>query len=94
MLHSVGIVLRTAGVVPVSTAQDSRTVLPLLAEQDVGVLVLNLPMPHSPARCPWSRLPRNDNMVDFSVNPRPLARMNTAMTIPDRRLQRLITMET
>src|SRR5262245_44319214 len=46
VLHSAGIVLRTSGVTHVITAEDSRAVLPLLAEQEVGVLVLDLTMPH------------------------------------------------
>jgi DNA-binding NtrC family response regulator len=46
VLHSASIVLRTAGVAQVTTVEDSRAVMPLLAEQEVGVLVLDLTMPH------------------------------------------------
>ena len=46
VLHSASIVLRTSGVAHVLTIEDSRAVLPLLAEQEVGVLVLDLTMPH------------------------------------------------
>ena len=46
VLHSASIVLRTSGVAHVITVEDSRAVLPLLAQQDVGVLVLDLMMPH------------------------------------------------
>ena len=46
VLHSASIVLRTSGITPVITADDSRAVMPLLAEQDVGVLVLDLTMPY------------------------------------------------
>jgi DNA-binding NtrC family response regulator len=46
ILQSVSIVLRTAGVTPVITLEESRAVLPLLREQDVGVVVLDLTMPH------------------------------------------------
>jgi len=46
VLHSASIVLRTSGIMPVITADDSRAVMPLLAEQDVGVLVLDLTMPY------------------------------------------------
>ena len=46
VLHSASIVLRTSGVAHVITVEDSRAVMPLLAEQDVGVLVLDLTMPH------------------------------------------------
>jgi DNA-binding NtrC family response regulator len=46
VLHSASIVLRTSGVAPVIPVDDSRAVLPLLMEQDVGVLVLDLTMPH------------------------------------------------
>jgi DNA-binding NtrC family response regulator len=46
VLHSTSIVLRTSGVAHVLTVEDSRAVLPLLAEQDIGVLVLDLTMPH------------------------------------------------
>jgi two-component system nitrogen regulation response regulator GlnG len=46
VLHSASIVLRTSGVTHVITVDDSRAVMPLLAEQGVGVLVLDLTMPH------------------------------------------------
>jgi DNA-binding NtrC family response regulator len=46
VLHSASLVLRTAGVAQVITVEDSRAVMPLLAEQEVGVLVLDLTMPH------------------------------------------------
>ena len=46
VLHSASIVLRTSGVAHVITVEDSRAVMPLLAEQEVGVLVLDLTMPH------------------------------------------------
>jgi two-component system, NtrC family, nitrogen regulation response regulator GlnG len=46
VLHSASIVLRTSGVAHVITVEDSRAVMPLLAEQSVGVLVLDLTMPH------------------------------------------------
>src|SRR5262245_11404592 len=46
VLHSASIVLRTSGVTHVITVNDSRAVMPLLAEQEVGVLVLDLTMPH------------------------------------------------
>jgi two-component system nitrogen regulation response regulator GlnG len=45
VLHSASIVLRTSGVAHVITVEDSRAVMPLLAEQEVGVLVLDLTMP-------------------------------------------------
>jgi two-component system, NtrC family, nitrogen regulation response regulator GlnG len=46
VLHSASIVLRSSGVAHVITVEDSRAVMPLLAEQEVGVLVLDLTMPH------------------------------------------------
>jgi DNA-binding NtrC family response regulator len=46
VLHSANIALRTSGIAHVITVDDSRAVLPLLAEQEVGVLVLDLTMPH------------------------------------------------
>ncbi|MGH6636128.1 MAG: sigma-54-dependent transcriptional regulator [Gammaproteobacteria bacterium] len=46
LLHSVSITLRSSGIANVVTLEDSRAVLPLLAEQDVGVLVLDLTMPY------------------------------------------------
>jgi DNA-binding NtrC family response regulator len=46
LLHSVSLVLRGAGIAEVKTLDDSRAVLPLLAERTVGVLVLDLAMPH------------------------------------------------
>jgi two-component system, NtrC family, nitrogen regulation response regulator GlnG len=46
LLHSVSLLLRSAGIALVLTLEDSRAVLPLLAEQEVGVLLLDLSMPH------------------------------------------------
>jgi two-component system, NtrC family, nitrogen regulation response regulator GlnG len=46
LLRSASIVLRAAGLRHVETLDDSRSVLPLLATRDVGVLVLDLTMPH------------------------------------------------
>jgi two-component system, NtrC family, nitrogen regulation response regulator GlnG len=46
LLHSASVVLRTSGISEVKTLDDSRAVLPLLAEQPIGVLVLDLAMPH------------------------------------------------
>jgi two-component system nitrogen regulation response regulator GlnG len=46
VLHSTTIVLRTSGLTHVLPVDDSRNVMPLLAEQDVGALVLDLTMPH------------------------------------------------
>jgi two-component system nitrogen regulation response regulator GlnG len=46
VLHSASILLRTSGLARVLTLEDSREVMPLLATQDVGVLVLDLTMPH------------------------------------------------
>jgi DNA-binding NtrC family response regulator len=46
LLRSASIVLRAAGISHVETLDDSRAVLPLLASRDVGVLVLDLTMPH------------------------------------------------
>ncbi|MBN2691912.1 MAG: response regulator, partial [Burkholderiaceae bacterium] len=46
VLRSVSLLLRSAGFTHVLTLADSRAVLPLLAEQDVGLLLLDLTMPH------------------------------------------------
>jgi two-component system nitrogen regulation response regulator GlnG len=46
LLHSAGIVLRATGMPEVLTLQDSREVLPMLANREIGVLVLDLSMPH------------------------------------------------
>ncbi len=46
LLHSVGLLLRTAGIAHVLTVEDSRAVLPLLAEQAVSLVLLDLSMPH------------------------------------------------
>jgi two-component system, NtrC family, nitrogen regulation response regulator GlnG len=46
VLHSASLLLRTSGVAQVLTVDDSRAVLPVLAEQEVGVLVLDLTMPY------------------------------------------------
>ena len=48
LLHSVSVVLRSAGLSQVLTQSDSRKVLPMLAEHEVGVLVLDLTMPKLP----------------------------------------------
>jgi len=48
LLHSVSVVLRSAGITQVLTQSDSRAVLPMLGEQEVGVLVLDLTMPNLP----------------------------------------------
>src|SRR5262244_3709077 len=46
VLHSASIVLRSSGLVHVLTVDDSRSVMPLLAERDIGALLLDLMMPH------------------------------------------------
>src|SRR5262245_18777583 len=46
LLCSVSVLLRTSGLTHVVALDDSRAVLPMLAEQDVGVIVLDLTMPH------------------------------------------------
>src|SRR5918996_1744120 len=46
LLHSASVLLRAAGIRHVLTLDDSRAVGALLAERDVGVLVLDLTMPH------------------------------------------------
>ena len=48
LLHSVSVVLRSAGIPQVLTQSDSREVLPMLAAHEVGMLVLDLTMPHIP----------------------------------------------
>jgi two-component system, NtrC family, nitrogen regulation response regulator GlnG len=46
VLHSTGIVLRASGLARVMTVDDGRAVVALLAEQDVGAVVLDLTMPY------------------------------------------------
>lgn len=46
LLRSASVLLRSSGVKHVVTLDDSRAVMPLLGEQDVGVVVLDLSMPH------------------------------------------------
>jgi DNA-binding NtrC family response regulator len=46
LLHSASLVLRSAGFAEVLTLDDSRAVLPLLATRSIGVIVLDLTMPH------------------------------------------------
>src|SRR5499433_1819756 len=46
VLHSASIVLRSSGLVHVLTVDDSRSVMPLLAERDIGALLLDLTMPY------------------------------------------------
>ncbi|CAD6877049.1 sigma-54-dependent transcriptional regulator [Methylomonas fluvii] len=50
LLHSASLVLRSAGFSEVLTLDDSRTVLPLLANRPIGVIVLDLTMPHLSGR--------------------------------------------
>lgn len=45
ILFSYGLILRSAGLKDVITIQDSRQALPLLAEKNIGVIVLDLFMP-------------------------------------------------
>ena len=46
LLHSASIALRASGFPNVITVEDARAVMPLLGERDVGVMVLDLTMPH------------------------------------------------
>jgi DNA-binding NtrC family response regulator len=46
ILRSASMLLRGSGMTHVITLEDSRAVLPLLAEQDVGMVVLDLTMPY------------------------------------------------
>jgi two-component system, NtrC family, nitrogen regulation response regulator GlnG len=46
LLRSASALLRTSGLPHVITLEDGRAVAPLLAQQDVGALVLDLSMPH------------------------------------------------
>jgi two-component system nitrogen regulation response regulator GlnG len=50
LLRSASVLLRASGIKHVVTLDDSRTVLPWLAEQAAGVLVLDLAMPHISGR--------------------------------------------
>ena len=45
LLRSVSTILHSAGIGQVLTLADSRQVLPLLTEQEVGVLIIDLRMP-------------------------------------------------
>ena len=46
LLRSASLLLRAAGITPVLTLDDSRLVLSRLAEDQIGVVVLDLTMPH------------------------------------------------
>jgi two-component system nitrogen regulation response regulator GlnG len=46
LLHSASIALRSGGVPDVITLDDSRAVMAVMAERDVGAVVLDLTMPH------------------------------------------------
>jgi len=50
VLRSASLVLRAAGVARVITVEDGRAVLPLLAQEEVGVIVLDLTMPQISGR--------------------------------------------
>jgi two-component system nitrogen regulation response regulator GlnG len=46
LLRSASLLLRAAGMTPILTLDDSRQVLPRLADDPIGVVVLDLTMPH------------------------------------------------
>ena len=46
LLRSASVLLRSSGIKHVVTLDDSREVMPLLSERDVGIVVLDLAMPH------------------------------------------------
>ena len=46
LLRSASLLLRAAGIASIFTLDDSRLVLPRLAEDEIGVVVLDLTMPH------------------------------------------------
>ncbi len=46
LLRSASLLLRSAGITPILTLDDSRLVLPQLADDPIGVVVLDLTMPH------------------------------------------------
>src|SRR5262252_2237907 len=46
LLRSASLLLRAAGITPVLTLDDSRLVLPRLADDTIGAVVLDLTMPH------------------------------------------------
>jgi DNA-binding NtrC family response regulator len=46
VLHSTSIVLRASGIARVLTIDDGRAVTTLMAEQDVGAVILDLTLPH------------------------------------------------
>src|SRR5262249_49789026 len=50
LLHSASIALRGAGIPDVITVDDSRAVMAVMAEREVGAVVLDLAMPHLPGR--------------------------------------------
>jgi two-component system, NtrC family, nitrogen regulation response regulator GlnG len=50
ILRSVSVSLRASGISQVITLEDIRAVVPLLNEQDVGVVVLDLTMPYLPGQ--------------------------------------------
>jgi len=49
-LLSSGVTLRTAGISPVATIEDSRQVIPFLKESEAAVVVIDLAMPHLSGR--------------------------------------------
>jgi two-component system nitrogen regulation response regulator GlnG len=50
LLHSASIVLRSAGVPEVITLADGRAVMAVMAERELGAVVLDLAMPHVPGQ--------------------------------------------
>ena len=56
LLHAAGIALRSAGFSDVLTVEDGREVTGIMAERDIGVVVLDLAMPHVPGQVLLDRL--------------------------------------
>lgn len=50
LLHSVSVALRAAGFPQILTLEDPRNVVPLLGEQSIGAILLDLSMPALPGR--------------------------------------------
>jgi FixJ family two-component response regulator len=57
LLRSASLLLRAAGMTSVLTLDDSRLVLPRLADESIGVVVLDLTMPHLSGQTLLSRSP-------------------------------------
>ena len=60
LLRSASLLLRAAGITPILTLDDSRLVLSRVADDTIGVVVLDLTMPHLSGQALLEQITAND----------------------------------